>query len=334
MDTEDQASLAFEDDHNIKSFGDAAEAPTSALGAQPSTGNSASSDRTEAAANYVLARDIQIDPALHERRAFSEDDLAQAKAVVAQKHLIAPFKVVERGNSLFLIDGFIALQAVIARDPDAMVKVVPVDEKDALAIRLADTRHRRKREPMVPARQALARHRAGVSQEAIAKELCVSAGNVSQMISAAEAEEEFEGLADLLIDRSKISRSLWFELYTTLERLKKIDATDADGSSSNTDRFRKSVEDLIAAKKAITADELRAKLGINAMRGQPKRPNRVLGKPVRRSGLKTKICVDRKRQGGPVINFEPGYPAKDFDAALEALLTFLTNPDAASPPRI
>ena len=334
MDTENQASLAFEDDHNVSGSSDAAEAPTSALGTQSSTGNSASSDRTEAAANYVLARDIQIDPELHERRAFSEDDLAQAKAVVAQRHLIAPFKVVERGNSLFLTDGFIALQAVIARDPDAMVKVVRVDEKDVFAIRLADTRHRRKREPMGSARQALARHRAGVSQDAIAKELCLSAGNVSQMISAAEAEEQFEGLADLLVDRSKISRNFWFDLYTTLERLKKVDATDDDGSSPHADRFRKSVDDLIAADEPMSADDLRAKLGINAKRGQPKRRNRVLGKPVRRPGLKTKICVDKTRQGGPVINFPPGYPPKEFDAALEALLTFLTNLDAASPPRI
>jgi predicted transcriptional regulator len=283
----------------------------------------------EAGTNYVLARDIQLDPALHERRAFSDDDLAHAEAVVAHEHLVAPFPVVKRGNQLILLDGFVTLQAVLARDPDAIVKVVRVDEKDALAIRLADTRHRRKREPMVPARQALARHRAGVPQDAIAKELGVSAGNVSQMISAAEAEEEFEGLADLLVDRSKISRSLWFDLYTTLERLKKLDATDADGSSPNSDRFRKSIEDLIAANKEITADELRATLGINATRGQPKRRNRVLGKPVRRPGLKTKICVDKKRQGGPIINFPPGYPTKEFDAALDALLTFLTDPDSA-----
>jgi predicted transcriptional regulator len=215
-----------------------------------------------------------------------------------------------------------------------MVKVVRVDEKDALAIRLADTRHRRKREPMASARQALARHRAGVSQDAIAKELCVSAGNVSQMISAAETEEEFEGAAGLLIDRSKVSRGLWFDLYTTLERLKKIDATNADGSSPNEDRFRKSVEDLIAADEPISAHELRTKLCINAKRSEPKRRNRMLGKQVRRSGLKIKICVDKTRQGGPVINFPPGYPATEFDAALEALLTILTNPDAASPPRI
>jgi len=301
--------------------------------AETSNAGSVQSIAQEAGANYVLARDIQLDPALHERRAFSDDDLAKAGAVVAHEHLVAPFPVAERGNELILLDGVVTLQAVIARDPDAMVKVVRVDEKDALAIRLADTRHRRKREPMVPARQALARHRAGVPQDAIAKELGVSAGNVSQMISAAAAEEEFESLADILVDRSKVSRSLWFDLYTTLERLKKLDAADADGSSPNADRFRKSIEDLIAANKEITADELRATLGINATRGQPKRRNRVLGKPVRRPGLKTKICVDKKRQGGPVINFPPGYPAKKFDAALDALLTFLTDPDAASPPR-
>ncbi len=334
MDTENQASLAFEDDHNFKGSGEATVASTTTLGAQASTSDFAITERTEAFADYVLARDIQIDPALHERRAFSEEDLAKAKAVVAQKHLIAPFKVVKRGNSLFLIDGFVALQAVIALDPDAMVKTVPVDEKDALAIRFADTRHRHKREPMVPARQALARHRAGVPQDAIAKELGVSAGNVSQMISAAEAEEEFEELGGLLIDHSRIPRSLWFDLYTTLERLKKLDATNADGSSPNTDRFRKSVENLIAADEPMGADELRAKLGINPKRSEPKRRNRVLGKPVRRPGLKTKICVDKKRQGGPVINFPPGYPARKFDAALEALLTFLTNPEAALPPRI
>ncbi|MBL4896488.1 MAG: hypothetical protein JKY75_06415 [Erythrobacter sp.] len=303
-------------------------------GAETSNVGSDQISAQKVGANYVLARDIQLDPGLHERRAFSDEDLAQARAVVAHEHLVAPFPVVERGNELILLDGFVTLQAVIARDPDAMVKVVRADEKDALAIRLADTRHRRKREPMAPARQALARHRAGVSQDAIAKELCVSAGNVSQMISAAETEEEFEDSAALLIDRSKISRSFWFDVYTTLERLKKIDATDADGSSPNADRFRKAVEDLIAADEPISADDLRAKLGINAKRGQPKRRNRRLGTPVRRPGLKTEICVDRKRQGGPVINFEPGYPARDFDAALDALLTFLTTPDAASPPRI
>lgn len=301
---------------------------------ETSTSDSGLSVAREVNASYVLARDIQLDPTLHERRAFSDEDLAQARAVVAHEHLVAPFPVVERGNELILLDGFVTLQAVIARDPDAMVKVVRVDEKDALAIRLADTRHRRKREPMVPARQALARHRVGVPQDAIAKELGFSAGNVSQMISAAEAEEEFEGLADLLIDRSKLSRSLWFDLYTTLERLKKLDATDADGNSHHSDRFRKTVEDLIAFDEPISADELRAKLGINPKRSESKRRNRVLGTPIKWPGLKAKICVDKKRQGGPVINFPPGYPAKEFDAALDALLSFLTDPDAASPSQI
>jgi predicted transcriptional regulator len=334
MDTENQAKLAFEEDCTRERLGEAVGHSDSGNGAEPSTDDLVTpSEMGGCSPFYVLAKDIQFDPALHERRAFSEDDLAQAKAVVAQEHLIAPLKVVKRGNSLFLIDGFVSLQAIIALDPDAVVKVVQVDQSDALAIRLADTRHRRKREPMAPARQALARYRAGISQDAIAKELGVSAGNVSQMISAAETEEEFEKLAELLPERSKISRNFWFDFYTTTERLKKADQAEPDSSSPNMERFKRSVDDLIADGQPISVDDVRAKLRINSKRGQPKRRNRVLGKPVRRRGLKTKICVDRERQGGPIINFEPGYPAKDFEAALEALLTFLTNPDAASPPR-
>lgn len=97
-------------------------------------------------------------------------------------------------------------------------------EKDALAIRFADTRKGRNREPMVSSRQALARHRSGVSQEAIAKELGVSAGNVSQMISAAEAEEELCGVADLLVDQSKVSRGC----RSSIEELTRIETAATD----------------------------------------------------------------------------------------------------------
>ncbi len=102
-------------------------------------------------------------------------------------------------------------------------------EKDALAIRFADTRKGRNREPMVSSRQALARHRSGVSQEAIAKELGVSAGNVSQMISAAEAEEELCGVADLLVDQSKVSRGC----RSSIEELTRIETAATDRRLSN-----------------------------------------------------------------------------------------------------
>ena len=251
-------------------------------------------------------------------------------AVVAQQHLIKPFPVVKRGNKLFLVDGFVVLQALIALDPDAMVKITVVDEKEAHAIRLADIRDRSKREPMAPARQALARHRAGVLQDDIARNLGVTAGNVSQMISAAEAEEEFDGLTSLLIDGSKISRKFWFDVYTTKVRLKKADDAEPDGSSPHSDRFRKSVQELIAADQPITADEFRADLGINTTRSAPKRRNRMIGTPISRPGLTIEIRVAKKRQAGPVINFPPGYPAEDFDAALDALLSFLINSDKES----
>ena len=101
--------------------------------AEISNTGSVQSIAQKAGANYVLARDIQLDPSLHESRAFSDDDLAGAGAVVAHEHLVAPFPVVERGNQLILLDGFVTLQAVIARDPDARVKVVRVDDAIARA---------------------------------------------------------------------------------------------------------------------------------------------------------------------------------------------------------
>ena len=199
MDIENQAALAFEENCTNENFQEAVDVSSPAGGAQASPDNSAiSSEIGRSDPSYVLAKDIQLDPNLHERRAFSEDDLAFANAVVSQSHLVVPFPVVRRGNGLFLVDGYVHLRAIVESDHDALVKVIEVSEKDALAIRFADTRKGRNREPMVSSRQALARHRSGVSQEAIAKELGVSAGNVSQMISAAEAEEELCGVADLL----------------------------------------------------------------------------------------------------------------------------------------
>lgn len=271
----------------------------------------------------VLARDIQIDPAVHERRSFSDDDLDRAKAVVSQPHLLAPFPVLERGNEIILLDGFVTLQALLALNPIAEVKVYKVDDKDAVAVRLADTRQRGKREPMAPSRQALARSRSGVTQDAIAKELGLSPGSVSQMVSAAEVEEEHENLADLIIDRSKLSRGFWFDLYATRERLKKADEAEPDGQTPCMDRLATAVSDLVSAGEPVSAERVRKALGVNVRRDEPKRRNRVLGKPLKRPGLKVLISIDRKRQGGPVINFPPGFPIKDFDAALEALLAFL-----------
>ena len=217
MDIENQAALAFEENCTNENFQEAVDVSSPASGAQASPDNSAiSSEIGRSDPSYVLAKDIQLDPNLHERRAFSEDDLAFANAVVSQSHLVVPFPVVRRGNGLFLVDGYVHLRAIVESDHDALVKVIEVSEKDALAIRFADTRKGRNREPMVSSRQALARHRSGVSQEAIAKELGVSAGNVSQMISAAEAEKELGGVADLLVDQGEADSFLEDQLKTHL----------------------------------------------------------------------------------------------------------------------
>ena len=332
MDTGNQAILAFEENIADKGIEDAPHTANPA-NAEPTTNSSVAAIKIgRSDPSYFLARDIQLDANLHERRAFSEDDLAFADAVISQSHLVAPFPVVRRGNSLFLVDGYVHLRAIVEGDRDALVKIIEVSEEDALAIRFADTRRARGREPMVSSRQALARHRSGVSQEAIAKELGVSAGNVSQMISAAEAEEELGAVADRLIDRSKLSRGWWFDVHTTRERLKKADDAEPEGSTPNMDRFRRAIDKLLEDGCPLSTEQVREAFNINVKRAKPKRRNRMLGKPEKRRGLKVRLNVDRKRQGGKVINFPPGFPDEEFEAALEALLAFLMPPGSDADP--
>jgi len=49
-------------------------------------------------AEYVFARNIQIDPALHERRSFSDDDLQRAMAVAGNLISSLPFRLSNAGT--------------------------------------------------------------------------------------------------------------------------------------------------------------------------------------------------------------------------------------------
>ena len=272
---------------------------------------------------WVLASDIVVDPDLHERRTVCRDDLERAKAIVAQPGLLAPFRVFARGKCLVLVDGYITLQAVLALDENSRVKVDIVNEEDVVPIRLADTRRRHKMEPMTTARQALASTRADRTQDEMAKELFVMAGNVSQMVSAAESEERFEQLAQRIHDRSKLSRTFWFEMHTTVLRAAKLDGQNSDGSTPAMERFMARLNKLMAAETLLSADEVRKQLRFNAVRSAPKRRNRMIGKPIKIAACKVQLHVADKRQGGQIINFPPGFPSEKFDEALGAVVAIL-----------
>lgn len=281
-------------------------------------------------AERVLARDIQIDPALHERRTYDRDDIEKAKAVARQRHLLAPLPVFEKGNCLYLVDGFAVLEAAKALDPKASVSIRKVSKEEAQAIRLADNRPKYKREPMALARLALMRKRAGVQQEEIAKELGVTASNVSHMVNAARAEEVLENIAPLLTDRPRLSRRFWEDVHTTIERRRKADEVDPGGQGSHMARFVDAIAGIVEAGDPISSDDLREKLGINVRSAEPQRRNRRIGNPVKRAGLTVELTVARKRQGGAVINFPPLYPTDKFEEVLLLVVNYLADAGQAS----
>lgn len=272
----------------------------------------------------ILASELKIDPALHECRGYTEEDVVRMKAIAKQPKLHAPIPVVEKDGHFYLVDGFIFIRAVLSEDENALVHIRFVSHKEALAIRGANLRQPRKREPMVFPRYALMRWRFGTEQKEIASELGLDASRISQMISAAETEEKLEPLAKLIRDRSGISVRFWEDVHTTRERLKMKDMQEGGQSTPNMDRHENAVQEIIKAGIPIEIAEVKAKLVINEQRtSPPKRRNRMIGKPVNHPGLRIEITVDRKRQGGQIINFPPGYPSEKFEEVYEILINHL-----------
>lgn len=272
----------------------------------------------------ILASELKIDPALHECRGYTEEDVARMKTIAKQPKLHAPIPVVEKGGHLYLVDGFMFIRAVIAEDPNALVQIRFVSPEEAVAIRGANLRQQRKREPMVFPRYALMRWRSGTEQEEVAAELGLKASRISQMISAAEAEEELESLAKLISNRSRISVRFWENVHTTRERLKMKDMQEGCQFTPNMDRHEIAVQEIIKEGVPIEIAEVKARLVINEQRtSPPKRRNRMIGKPVKHPGLEVQITVDRKRQGGQIINFPPGYPSEKFEEVYEIMINHL-----------
>jgi hypothetical protein len=272
----------------------------------------------------ILASELKIDPALHECRGHTEEDVVRMKAIAKQPKLHAPIPVVEKGGHLYLVDGFMFIRAVIAEDPNALVQIRFVSPAEAVAIRGANLRRARMREPMVFPRYALMRWRFGATQEEIAAELGLDASRISQIISAAETEEKLEPLAELVRDRSRISVRFWEDVHTTRERLTMKDMREGGQSTPNMDRHELAVQEIIKAGVPIEIADVKTGLVINEQRtAPPKRRNRMIGKPVNHPGLRIEITVDRKRQGGQIINFPPGYPSEKFEEVYEIMINHL-----------
>ena len=246
------------------------------------------------------------------------------KTIAKQRKLHAPIPVVEKDGDLYLVDGFMFIRAVLSEDENALIHIRFVSPEEALAIRGANLRQQRKREPMVFPRYALMRWRSGTEQEEIAAELGLKPSRISQMISAAETEEELEPLAKLIRDRSSISVRFWEDVHTTRERLRQKDMQAGGQSTRSMDRHENAVQELINAQNHVDLSQVKAKLVINEQRtSPPKRRNRMIGKPVEHEGLQVQITVDRERQGGQIINFPPGYPSEKFEEIYEIMINHL-----------
>ncbi|RDC61349.1 hypothetical protein HME9302_02571 [Alteripontixanthobacter maritimus] len=271
----------------------------------------------------VRADTISFDHSLYLRHSHTEDDVARAKGIASQPALHNAIPVREHNGRLLGLDSSIFVASLLRSDPNAKVAIRIVSETEAIAIMARRVQQRAKEEPMVRARYALNRSCEGIAHENIAKELSLHISRISQMVSSAKAEKYLKGLLPFVENRPRIPVKFFEDVHTTIEVRSASDKKTASDATPQMDEFDNRIGKIIAAGEMTDIDTLRGKLGINNKRSKPKRRNRMIGKPVKYEGLNVELHVDRKRQGGRVINFPPGYSAENFDKALEALIAFL-----------
>tara|TARA_R110002020_G_scaffold212556_2_gene419186 strand:- start:300 stop:1328 length:1029 start_codon:yes stop_codon:yes gene_type:complete len=250
---------------------------------------------------WFLARDLEIDEELHERRAICPDDLARARQSAEHPEFWNPIPVVEKNRKVFQMDSVVFVQGIIENNPDAYVQVYFVSEERGMAIRIADNRKRHKREPMAKARQAHFLYLKKMPYEQIASLLGVKTSRISQMISEAKTEIKFERFGNLIAERSKIPARFWGSVYATEASRSKADEENprTDGES-RLDEFNAMIAKIVALGEPITLVEARARLCLSADRTAATR-NRTFGESFEISGSDEKIWFDAERDHGRII---------------------------------
>ncbi len=250
---------------------------------------------------WFLARELEIDEELHERRAISADDIDRVRSIAELPEFWNPVPVVEKNGRVFLMDSAVFIQGVIKYNPDALVQVHFVSEECGMAIRIADNRKRHKREPMAKARQAHLLSMKRIPYEQIALHLEVKTPRVSQMISEAKTEAKFERFANLITERSEIPARFWGSVYATETSRSKADEENPrkDGESRS-EEFNATIAKIVALGEPITLVEARARLCLSAERTAATR-NRTFGESFEISGSDEKIWFDAERDHGRII---------------------------------
>jgi hypothetical protein len=275
----------------------------------------------------------------HERRHI-DDRVRDAQSIrAANPDCLRAFPVVEGPGGATLADGANLIAAVCEIDPNRLVLTTSVSEAEALRIRSQDNATRDRREPMAPARRALLLRRTGMSNSAIATELCISVTpsseneengegadkdtlsipRITQLCDAALAEEAFTDLAKIIKEPARIPISFWEAFSKTIKAQAKCRVAKGDAARDGADTLSTKAKGLIERGVKYEYKEIAKKLELNDLR-EPKPRGRKVGEPTPVSGTSERIYVARDRKGGAAINLPSGLSSADVEKVIALVI--------------
>ncbi len=268
----------------------------------------------------VYVRDLVLNPTFHERRSYDPDEIVRLSSLVADPALHRPVPVIEKDGRFAYVDSTVFCKALLKADPDAMVEIEIVSEPDGLAIRFRDIAGRRQHEPMSKVRLAWMLVDADFSAERAGELLGVKGPRVSQLVAVARTEAEFEALAKLITDRSRVTPRFWSSIHDTRIARQKMDEKNRGKTGpSRVEKFEQDIAQIVADGEPISVEEIRKRLNLNGSR-TTRNPVRMHGTPVSRTDLKLRLHFDEGRRN---ISVDPSYPTSDFKALVNAVAEFL-----------
>ncbi|MEO9624208.1 MAG: hypothetical protein ABJF09_05600 [Qipengyuania citrea] len=268
----------------------------------------------------VYVRDLVLDPGFHERRSFDPDDIVRLSPLVADPALHRPVPVIEKGGRFAYVDSTVFCKALLETDPNAMVEIEIVSESDGLAIRFRDIARRARHESMSKVRLACMLVDADFSGERAGDLLGVNGPRISQLVAVARTEAEFEALANLIINRSRVTPRFWSSIHDTRIALSKLDEKKPEKTGpSRVQKFEEDIAQIVADGEPTSVDEIRKRLKLNDTR-TARKTVRMRGTRVSLPDLDVRLHSDEGRRS---FSVDPSYPTSDFKALITAVAEFL-----------
>lgn len=295
----------------------------------PPHGNFSGSSKTPSGDKYSTAKasEISCRADIYERRHYDTRDIEAQHLRATEPHNWRPFPVVIGVDGYRLIDGGSLIEAICHIDPETEVPIEIVNVAEGLRIRSQNNASSSRPEPMARARRALILRNEGYTNAQIARELRVleddavlTDARINQLRGAAEAEERFQHLSEIIASPAHTPVRFYEVLKATCDAREKLDMeSPVSNGPARLAIFAAEVKSLVEAGEPMEYHEIEKRLKLVGRR-EFKRRARHMGEEILVPGSREVMWLEADRKGGPVANLPQSFTPSETKAVFEVIL--------------